>query len=215
MRNDRRVRHLSGQICPESAHFTQGLAYMEVYCFHCKQMLPIANFSRASQRRIYRGKIAHSRCMKCGKNVRKGALAKVEKRLEHPNLSKKNRMKAEKKREKLFYQLVVKPKVHSAKRRACELQARPPWAQASWYVPIYEECARKTMETGIVHHVDHIVPLQGRLVSGLDVPWNLQVLTQAENCSKSNKFNVPGLENMKFKREPTRERIQEDLLSLR
>lgn len=52
---------------------------------------------------------------------------------------------------------------------------------------IYMEAARKTLETGVPYSVDHIWPLNGKNSCGLHVPWNLRVITQAENDSKGNK----------------------------
>ena len=66
----------------------------------------------------------------------------------------------------------------AARRRATRL-AIPKWADRKAIVQFYENCP-KGME------VDHIVPLRHELVCGLHCESNLQYLTKAENCAKSN-----------------------------
>lgn len=61
-------------------------------------------------------------------------------------------------------------------------QATPPWADMKAIRAFYLACPKG-------YHVDHIVPINGKTVSGLHVLENLQYLTAFENCSKRNSFN--------------------------
>lgn len=66
---------------------------------------------------------------------------------------------------------------------ARKLNATPPWLTKEDHNEIlkfYTEAKR------LNHHVDHVVPLRGKNVSGLHVPWNLQVLPPHENARKGN-----------------------------
>lgn len=76
----------------------------------------------------------------------------------------------------------------SHRRRIIQILATPPWADFKAIQSIYLERGRVSAETGIMHHVDHIVPLQGRFVCGLHVEHNLRVITATENLRKYNKF---------------------------
>jgi hypothetical protein len=78
----------------------------------------------------------------------------------------------------------------TAARKAAKLQRTPPWADFSAIKALHEEAQRLTRETGTAHHVDHELPLQGRLVSGLHVHTNMRVITAAENIRKKNRFEV-------------------------
>ncbi|GAC1502765.1 MAG: hypothetical protein NVS1B10_07620 [Candidatus Saccharimonadales bacterium] len=69
-------------------------------------------------------------------------------------------------------------------------QATPSWLtkeQRLTILNVYKEAELLTKKTGKVYEVDHCVPLRGRYVSGLHVPWNLTVLLASVNRSKSNR----------------------------
>ena len=70
-----------------------------------------------------------------------------------------------------------------SKYRCSKLNRTPKWADLLSIKYFYDKCPAG-------YHVDHIVPLQGELVSGLHVLNNLQYLIASENCSKSNNFIV-------------------------
>ena len=72
-------------------------------------------------------------------------------------------------------------------RNAIKLQAMPAWTDPAKVARLHLRAERLTRQTGIKHHVDHIVPLRSKLVCGLHVQHNLRVITEARNCRKGNR----------------------------
>ena len=82
---------------------------------------------------------------------------------------------------------------YASERRAAMARRTPGWLTENDEQTIRAFYLRaKTLSdaTGILHHVDHIVPLRGRTVSGLHVPWNLQVIPAVDNLRKNNRSEV-------------------------
>jgi len=60
-------------------------------------------------------------------------------------------------------------------------QATPKWADLQAIIEFYKNCPKG-------HHVDHIIPIHGKIVSGLHVITNLQYLKAKDNLKKGNRY---------------------------
>ena len=74
-----------------------------------------------------------------------------------------------------------KVRLKSSMERAMRLQRLPVWSDKEAIKQFYLNCPAG-------YHVDHIIPLRGKEVSGLHVLENLQYLPAVDNIKKSNKF---------------------------
>ena len=83
------------------------------------------------------------------------------------------------------------------KRKADQLQRTPDYSDSDAIKRLYEQAGLLSEATGTLHHVDHVIPLRGKNVSGLHVPGNLMIVPDNLNLSKSNKF-TPGDDPMRF-----------------
>lgn len=74
------------------------------------------------------------------------------------------------------------------RRRLAEKRQMPSWANREAILALQKLAAKVSRDTGIPHHVDHIIPLRGKLVCGLHVETNMQIIEAKVNLSKGAKF---------------------------
>lgn len=157
-------------------------------CNVCQQFQALINFCKRT-----RSLDGHDwECKKChnlrGKGyyqrnrnqVRKQQAAAYQQNLE----KERNRSKEKYQNNTLYYH------VKSANRRALKLNRTPKWLTSQQKAEIkewYNAARTLSRECGRPFHVDHIVPIKGKNVSGLHVPWNLQILPAEENLKKGNR----------------------------
>lgn len=85
----------------------------------------------------------------------------------------------------------AKVRADTVKRRTAKMNRTPPWltTEELWLIEqAYALAALRTNMFGFTWHVDHALPLQGKFVSGLHVPENLQVIPGIDNVRKANRF---------------------------
>lgn len=132
----------------------------EKQCRTCKTVRKISDFYEVSHKRNADGRMAH--CRSCWA------------------------IKSDAMRRKLAHYYTE----YSNYRRAGFKKASPEWLtseQRREMVRIYEVSRSLSRILGHRFEVDHIVPIKGKSVCGLHVPWNLQVIPMTKNRQKSNK----------------------------
>lgn len=140
-----------------------------------------------------------SHCKKCD-NLRKDAWKQnnTDKAKEHAKIADSNKYLANKlliNARNKYWKIANPEKVLAmdAKRRASKLKRTPKWLTELdfWMIEeAYSLSVLRSKMTGFTWHVDHIIPLQGKNVSGLHVPSNLRVVPGSENLAKSNRYST-------------------------
>ena len=198
-------RYFTGKPC-KYGHFSDRLVIARG-CLECKSMAQmkyykdnyekisekIKKYQEANKSKIseYKKKYNHDRRYIISKQKKECYQKTIDSRLSRSKkyyLNNKDKVSERQKKHR-----AEKPHVYSAKaakRHAAKLNRTPKWLTEEHEKQIryfYKQAKRLENLTGIVFHVDHIVPLQGVNVGGLHVPWNLQLLTAYENISKGNR----------------------------
>lgn len=79
--------------------------------------------------------------------------------------------------------------IANSKRRryiSAVILSAPPWVNRRQLWAIHERAVWLSEMTGVLHVLDHIVPLNHPRVCGLTVPWNIQVIPAKVNGAKGN-----------------------------
>ena len=162
---------------------------MQKSCTKCKQVKLFDFFSPNPRMRDGRG----SWCKPCvATQTRTYNAARMRVRLQDPEYKAKAYAQMAEYR-KVNADFVRGLKVtQTARRRAKMRQLQPAWRDVELDGFVFTEAARlsklREKTFGFKWHVDHVVPLSGKAVSGFHIGTNIQVIPATENLRKSNKF---------------------------
>lgn len=167
-------------------------------CRVCGESKPITSFYKAKENKDGRNNACATCYCQRIKNDRKvnpekyrKVAEKYKSKPDYKSIKKQWVLKNPEKRQEILRKYHKKhyAKLHEKvlARLALKKQAIPLWYDKKLCQMFYKLSQEKTKHTGVRHEVDHIVPLKSNIVCGLHCQQNLQVITEYENRSKSNK----------------------------
>lgn len=164
----------------KSAKYKSGL---RSECKNCRRGAYFANVNNEkAKRKAWRVANAH-----VAKANHAKWLAENKAHVEHYQTEYRNR--EENKARKAALKAASRPEAtaRERKRQAAKLRATPAWADDVLMILVYRLAAELSALTGVLHQVDHTVPLQSKKVCGLHSHTNLSVMPKAENIRKGNR----------------------------
>ena len=135
------------------------------HCSDCKNLL---SFDKFDISRVGDSTGRHHYCKECRKELNAILYKKDSVQESHKKSQIKNKAKI---------------RERNTRYKIERTQRVPKWVETKEIREFYRNCPKG-------YHVDHIIPLRGRLVSGLHVLENLQYLTAEENMRKGNRFII-------------------------
>jgi hypothetical protein len=159
---------------------------LNTFCKPCHQADNIARKVKNRANKDFRNTEAESKKIYREKTVKERALYMIDWRGRNKeHVSTYSKQYRDNNKEKYAF-LCQKRKLDTMKRTPAWLSQDDFWMIEEAYLL----AALRTKMLGVPHHVDHILPLRGKKVSGLHVPLNLRVIPAIENMRKTNKFEV-------------------------
>ena len=142
---------------------------------------------------IAKRRVKDRKCTECELVAAKKRREHNPERIKQLNKESYERTKKHHLAQKRVYRQANKGKINAlvTKRKARVKLRTPLWADTGKIKAYYEVCAFFNEVNGYTkYHVDHVIPLQGDIVSGLHVQNNLQIIPWLDNIRKKNKFEV-------------------------
>jgi hypothetical protein len=158
-------------------------------CKTCHIEKPVSEFYKQTMRSVFG---VRGSCKACDNQKKKEYRARLGQELSARKKQEYAKNRDARLKQKRDYRQANKGKINAlvALRKKLIKQRTPIWLTEDdkWMMKeAYELAALRTKMFGFSWHVDHIVPLQGKAVSGLHVPTNLQVIPWLDNIRKKNK----------------------------
>jgi hypothetical protein len=181
---------MCGKVKARSDYFTKGRSIQSV-CKPCSK-IKSAEYRLANKEKVLqyqKTKYERHRLKIIERNKEYARLNKKEVKIRAKSIYNRDREKIL--AQKRVYNQANKDKLYALNglARAAKRNACPTWVDRAEIKCFYDQARALSKETGIKHHVDHIIPLKSKIVCGLHVPQNLVVITATDNLRKGNRFD--------------------------